>query len=86
MDRDGHKPNWSTDELEALGQGVSANTKSIKRKFSTGLGIGRLVNVPEVSHILCMDEALCIGLRGEGDWRPMVDDRKIFKKLITWSR
>lgn len=45
MDRDGHKPNWSTDELEALGQGVSANTKSIKRKFSTGLGIGRLVNV-----------------------------------------
>lgn len=34
-----------------------------------------------------MDEALCIGLRGDdGDWRPMVDDRKSFRKLITWSR
>lgn len=39
-----------------------------------------------VSYILCMDEVLCIGLRGDGDWWFMVDDWKSFWKLIIWSR
>lgn len=37
MDKQKRKPNWSTDELEALAQGVSANIKTIRGKFSPGL-------------------------------------------------
>eukprot|EP00105_Crassostrea_gigas_P030612 XP_011453000.1 PREDICTED: uncharacterized protein LOC105346201 [Crassostrea gigas] len=41
MDKQKRKPNWSTDELEALGQGVSANIKTIRGKFSPGLTISQ---------------------------------------------
>eukprot|EP00105_Crassostrea_gigas_P021331 XP_011440428.1 PREDICTED: uncharacterized protein LOC105337416 [Crassostrea gigas] len=37
MDKHRRKPNWSTNELEALAQGVSANIKTIRGKFSPGL-------------------------------------------------
>nr|XP_011420094.2 uncharacterized protein LOC105322890 [Crassostrea gigas] len=37
MDKHRRKSNWSTNELEALAQGVSANIKTIKGKFSPGL-------------------------------------------------
>uniref|UniRef100_K1R3F1 Myb/SANT-like DNA-binding domain-containing protein n=1 Tax=Magallana gigas TaxID=29159 RepID=K1R3F1_MAGGI len=34
---DKRKPNWSTDDLEALAQGVSTNIKTIRGAFSPGL-------------------------------------------------